>query len=79
MLLLFYVIQFIYALGTGYITGQDLDREAEIVGGLFLGATLICVIMAIVGLPVLHIIIVFVMWMAVSLITSEIVRAFFKD
>ncbi|MFW5838936.1 MAG: hypothetical protein ACOCU1_03245 [Bacillota bacterium] len=79
MVLAFYIIQFVYALFTGYVTGQELEREAEIVGGLFLGATAVCVVMAIIGLPVLHIILVFVLWMAVSLLTSEIVRAYFKD
>ncbi len=75
MVWIMYVVQALFGAFVGYVVGNDIEREAEFVGIMFLIASLISIASIIFG-PFHHVMLTFMMWMVVSWATSEITRHF---
>jgi len=75
MVWIVYIVQVLFGAFVGYVVGNEIEREAEFVGLMFLIATLISLGAVLLG-PFHHILLTFLVWMMVSWITSEITRKF---
>ena len=75
MVWIVYAVQFVFGAFVGYVVGNEIEREAEFVGLMFIIATGISITAVILG--AFHdMLLTFLVWMIVSWLASEITRKF---